>query len=95
LQGRCAICLQEFCEDEKEIETQTFTSRADLVRIDHCFHRFHLKCVWRDWFMERHKTKDSYGDTVEYKIPEVKRCPICRREVSPAEIEYIHGEYDR
>lgn len=45
VRGRCSVCLESFCEDEALIETQTFTDRADLVRIDECFHRFHLVCL--------------------------------------------------
>jgi hypothetical protein len=59
VQGRCAVCLENFSgltdEEEMSLEEplQGFTDRADLVRIGHCFHRFHLICVYRDWFMER------------------------------------------
>ena len=68
-------------EAEEEDEDQKFTERADLVRIDKCFHRFHLLCLHRYWFMARKSEKDSYGDTIDYKLPEEKRCPVCRREV--------------
>ena len=49
--GRCAVCLEDFCEDESKISIERFTDRHDLIRIDECFHRFHLLCVYRDWFM--------------------------------------------
>lgn len=80
VKGRCAVCLEEFCKEEQE-ETQSFTDRADLVKIDTCFHRFHLICVYRDWFMNRKSEIDSFGCVIEYSIPEIKRCAICRREV--------------
>ena len=59
--GRCAVCLEKFCEDDKKLAEEKFTDRADLVRVDQCFHRFHLLCLYRDWFMERHKEKDEFG----------------------------------
>jgi hypothetical protein len=31
--------------------------------------------------MNRVKEKDEFGCEVEFKMPENKRCPICRREV--------------
>jgi hypothetical protein len=58
--GRCAVCLELFL-DEGKISEDRFTDRADLVRIDQCYHRFHLICVYRDWFMERVKEKDEFG----------------------------------
>lgn len=56
--GRCAICLEPFCDDESRIMLEKFTDRPDLVRVNECFHRFHLICLHRDWFMERFKEKD-------------------------------------
>lgn len=32
--GRCAVCLDKFCEDESKLAEQKFTDRPDLVRID-------------------------------------------------------------
>lgn len=84
--GRCAVCLEPFCSEQVD---QKFTERPDLVRIDQCFHRFHLLCVHRDWFMQRNQEKDEYGCTIEYKVPDTKMCPICRRQVAVTEIEYI------
>jgi hypothetical protein len=50
LRGRCAVCLEDFLdEDHKTVEK--FSERQDLVRVDECFHKFHLKCIYRDWFM--------------------------------------------
>lgn len=80
--GRCAICLESFLGEGEKVEEQKFTDRSDLVRIDHCFHRFHLLCMTRDWFMKRKVEKDQYGCDVEYKMSEVKKCPICRREAT-------------
>ena len=59
------------------------------MRIDQCFHRFHLVCVSRDWFMRRVTERDEFGCDVEYKVPDVKKCPICRRVVEQSEIDYI------
>ena len=81
LRGRCSVCLENFCEDEEKLETETFTDRGDLVRIDGCFHRFHLLCVYRDWFMQRKSEKDEFGNVLEFELPENKKCPICRVEV--------------
>lgn len=96
VKGRCAVCLFKFKksenseeDDENEEELEKFTDRHDLVRIDHCFHRFHLICLHRDWFMPRVTEKDSFGGNVHHEIPEIKKCPICRREVQEMEIEYV------
>ena len=95
--GRCAVCLEQFslkeqtgeeCDDDFD-DDEKFTERVDLVRIDTCYHRFHLMCLHRDWFMPRKSEKDNFGGVVEYKLPDIKRCPICRREVEEAEVEYI------
>ena len=74
VKGRCAVCLEDLGDG-------FFTDRFDLVRINQCYHRFHLICVHRDWFMPRVKEKDDFGGLISFSIPEVKRCPICRREV--------------
>ena len=92
VEGRCAVCLEKFCQEGKS-EQESFSDRVDLVRIDQCFHRFHLICVHRDWFMERAKEKDSYGDVITHSIPECKRCPICRREVDESEIDYVRTQF--
>ena len=84
VKGRCAVCLEDFVQPGQD-EDQAFTERIDLVRIDECFHRFHLICVYRDWFMKRVAEKDEFGGLIEFQLPEVKRCPICRREVSQDE----------
>jgi len=80
VKGRCAVCLEQFCVEGKT-EDENFTDRCDLVRIDHCYHRFHLICVYRDWFMQRKCELDSFGCVIQYDIPAIKKCPICRREV--------------
>jgi hypothetical protein len=92
--GRCAVCLENFNgeEDQEESESNGFASRVDLVRIDRCFHRFHLLCLHRDWFMERKSEKDQYGCVINFKLPETKRCPICRRDVEEQEIKYIQDQ---
>ena len=90
MRGRCAVCLEPFCEgSEEELATQKFTDRLDLVRIDNCFHRFHILCVYRDWFMERATETDEFGGTVTFELPEVKKCPICRNEASEDDIGNI------
>jgi hypothetical protein len=88
MKGRCAVCLEQF-QSEQDSQDQGFTDRFDLARINECYHRFHLICVHRDWFMPRKCEKDEYGGIIEYSIPEIKKCPICRREVSEDEIKYI------
>ena len=90
--GRCAVCLEDFCPEEEDNQ-QSFTDRPDLVKINQCYHRFHLICVYRDWFMERKEEIDSFGCKIKYQLPEIKRCPICRREVADSEIEYIVKKY--
>ena len=79
---------------ESEEAEEKFTERADLVRIDKCFHRFHTLCLWRDWFMTRQSDTDQYGEAINYKLAEVKRCPVCRREVSPDEVAYVKNAYE-
>ena len=79
---------QKFTAIEKDNEDK-FTEREDLVRIDKCYHRFHLICLHRDWFMPRAPTKDEFGDLIEYSLPEFKRCPVCRRECSEDEVEFV------
>ena len=93
VRGRCAVCLENFSktEDDDESSDEKFTERIDLTRMNHCYHKFHLICVHRDWFMQRFTEKDEYGGTINYEIPEVKRCPICRRDVENEEITYIKG----
>lgn len=89
LHGRCAVCLEKFCEDESKLAEEKFTDRIDLVRVGECFHRFHLICLYRDWFMTRVREKDEFGCEIEYKMPKQKRCPICRRHVTKEELDYI------
>ena len=50
-----------------------------------------MLCVCRDWFMTRAKEMDEFGCDVEFKIPDNKRCPVCRREVLQVEIDYVKG----
>jgi hypothetical protein len=85
--------LEKFCDDEEELMKQTFTDRSDLVRIDQCFHRFHLICVFREWFMDRKIETDEFGCKIVYPVPEQKRCPICRNEVSIEDLEDIRMKY--
>lgn len=94
LKGRCSVCLEHFCEDEEQAVQETFTDRQDLVRIDGCFHRFHLLCVYRDWFMKRHIEKDKFGNDIEFEIAEELRCPVCRSVVNSIDIEHIKQSYE-
>jgi hypothetical protein len=55
VKGRCSICFDDFLEEGK---TDVFTDRVDLTRVDECYHKYHLICLWRFWFMPRHKEKD-------------------------------------
>lgn len=73
--------------------SDSFTSRIDLVRIDECFHRFHLVCVHRDWYMKRVTEKDEFGCEIQYKMPKKKKCAVCRREVGQSEMEYIQEQF--
>lgn len=89
LRGRCSVCLEPFCESEADLETQNFTDRVDLVRIDGCFHRFHILCVYRDWFMARATDTDEFGYVTKYDLPEIKQCPVCRSEAAEHDICHI------
>ena len=89
VRGRCSVCLEPFAQTEEELETERFTDRLDLVRIDKCFHRFRTICVYRYWFAERAKEKDEFGNIITYDLPEVKRCPVCRIEATEEDIRYI------
>ncbi len=96
--GRCSICLEnfrsgEFSENQELLQGEKFSDRLDLVRIDDCFHRFHLVCLYRDWFMQRAIEKDEFGGLIITEIPEIKRCPICRRSVEESEEELIKKLY--
>jgi len=55
VKGRCNICFGDFYEEGRN---EAFTDRVYLTRVDECFHKFHLLCLWRFWFMPRHKEKD-------------------------------------
>ena len=70
-----------------------FSQRADLVRVEDCFHRFHLVCLHRDWFMPRKVEKDEFGCDVVYKLHKSKKCPTCRKKVTPDEITYINSQF--
>jgi hypothetical protein len=83
VKGRCYICLDQLCQQQDD----SFLERRDLVRISVCFHRFHLICLHRDWFMKRHVEKDEFGGDIEYKASEIKRCPICRSQASTADVD--------
>lgn len=69
LRGRCAICLENYIDEEQKAQTLKFSERQDLVRVDECFHKYHLKCLYRDWFMPRKVEKDEFGCDIVHKIP--------------------------
>ena len=94
LRGRCYVCLERFCETLEEANEAKFSERADFVRIDSCFHRFHLICVYRDWFMERHVEVDEFGGDIVSELPEDKKCPICRTEVTMHDIESVKSNFE-
>ena len=91
VRGRCYICLDDLCDDQ----SAKFTDRSDLARIDGCYHRFHLICLYRDWFMKRHIEKDEFGGKITYKLEEKKRCPICRKLVSCDDVNHIRENYNK
>lgn len=88
--GTCAVCMENLCEDA---EGKNFSDRVDLIRIDQCFHRFHLVCTHRYWFMPRFSEKDDYGGAIEYPLPKEKSCPICRRVCDQNEVQYTQKQY--
>ena len=94
LKGRCSICLEKFCETDEEAMEARFSERPDFARIDGCFHRFHLICVYRDWFMQRHVEVDEFGNQIRFELPEVKKCPVCRNDVTEADIEYVKSSFE-
>jgi hypothetical protein len=91
LEGRCQICLGDFIKEGAE--DVTFLDRKDLIRIDSCYHRFHLLCVYRDWFRERHVEKDEFGGDLITKVPEVKRCAICRSVADDTDVDLVKEMY--
>ena len=56
--------------EDDEIDEDKFSDRKDLVRIDHCYHRFHLLCLHRYWFMPRASEVDEFGDTIHHTVPD-------------------------
>lgn len=56
LKGRCSICLEDFKDSANGDEEASFSACDDLIRLNACYHRFHLQCVYHDWFIPR--TKD-------------------------------------
>lgn len=93
LRGRCAICLEDYKNEDGEKDSLLFSQRPDLVRVDECFHRYHLICLYREWFMNRKIEKDEFGNDIEYKLPKHKKCPQCRRKVEQSQIEYIRNQF--
>ena len=43
--------------------------------------------------MQRKIEKDEFGCDIVYKVSEHKKCPTCRRIVTPTEIAYIKEQY--
>ena len=94
LRGKCYICLEKFCETDEEANEAKFSERPDFVRIDGCYHRFHLICLYRAWFMDRHVEVDEFGNKLITELPEEKRCPICRIEVSEDGYKAIKKQFE-
>lgn len=42
--------------------------------------------------MKRAKDRDEFGGEYEYKMQEMRRCPVCRREVEEKEINYVKNQ---
>lgn len=91
VKGTCAVCMDNLCAGD--CEANDFSDRADLVRVDKCFHRFHLVCLHRYWFMPRHTYKDEFGGVITTDLPEEKNCPICRRVVDLTEVDFIKSKF--
>jgi hypothetical protein len=83
--GDCPICLEDLKGDNHE---KSFFERTDLYRINNCYHRFHSHCLYRYWFVELEEEIDKYGLKITFKLPEVKLCPVCRREVRNNKINH-------
>ena len=94
LKGRCSVCLEKFCETDEEALEAKFSERTDFMRIDNCFHRFHLVCVYRDWFMQRHIEEDEFGNKIGYDLPETKKCPVCRTDVTHTDVETVKTNFE-
>ena len=43
--------------------------------------------------MKRHIEKDEFGGRVDYKLEDVKKCPICRKTVSDLDVSHIKKYY--
>ena len=67
---------------KKAAEGTSFLERSDLVKINKCYHRFHLFCLCHFWFDQLEDDFDDKGNVMfEYIPPKDKLCPVCRREV--------------
>lgn len=82
IEGRCEICLEE-------LAVEGSTDSSHLVSLDGCFHRFHLLCVHRHWFMERQAEEDSYGLKIEYHLPSEHNCALCLHPVDSVQVSKI------
>ena len=82
VEGRCEICLEELATDEG-------SNPSHLVSLDGCFHRFHLLCIHRYWFMERQNEEDSYGIEIKYDLPTEHQCALCRTTVEPEQVSQV------
>jgi hypothetical protein len=45
--------------------------------------------------MIRHFEKDNFGGKEIYKLDDVKRCPICRKDVSLDDVNHIRENYTK
>ena len=95
LRGRCYICYERFCESDEEANEAKFSERVEFTRIDGCYHRFHLICLYRYWFMTRHVEIDEFGNKLITELPEEKSCPICRCKVSDDDAEIVKSNLEK
>ena len=41
--------------------------------------------------MDRATETDEFGNVIKFDLPEIKRCPICRKEATETDIEHIES----
>ena len=70
LKGRCPICLEDFKGESGDVE-DSFTDSGGLIAITDCLHRFHLICLYHDWFIPRSSEIGKFGDKIRPKMKEI------------------------
>ena len=68
LKGWCPICLENFMR-EQDNEDDSFTNRNDLYWLDNCLHRYHLICLYHDFFILWSPDVDKYGNEEWKALP--------------------------